>query len=268
VHPGLPAALTHNRGATREVAVTKRRQNTPRTPEKEQQDVDNWIPGSGASPDPRISFPQTVERTLSPDERPFSKIASDKIREEIAHQEKKLADLRRAFPRVNTATLSELSPAEEQGANRMEARQKTIDLLELEIHSRGENATMFRIHAESKRTTEGNRSEPQTLAKSADPKSPVTSDRNAFSHSPDYRSVVFRGEKLLFTSRQAQVVEMLHKAFLSGAAELGKDHILEALGSKNSRLRDTFRKHPAWNFLIVRGKLRGTYRLNLSESTR
>jgi hypothetical protein len=84
-----------------------------------------------------------------------------------------------------------------------------------------------------------------------------------FVYSPDYRSVSFRGNTLSFTSRQAQVVEMLHQALVRGAPELGQDYILEELDSPNSRLRDTFKNHPAWNLLIVKGKGRGTYRLNL-----
>ena len=87
----------------------------------------------------------------------------------------------------------------------------------------------------------------------------------AFVPSPDYRSVNFRGKVFSFTSRQAQVVEMLHKAFNSGAPDLGKDYILAELGSRNSRLRDTFKNHGAWNFLIVSGTKRGTHRLNLPD---
>ena len=88
-----------------------------------------------------------------------------------------------------------------------------------------------------------------------------------FSHSADYRSVSFRGTQLSFTPRQAQVIEMLHRAFMDGTPDIGKEFILEKLESPNSRLRDTFKGHEAWGSLIVPGSSRGTYRLNIGKTT-
>lgn len=87
-----------------------------------------------------------------------------------------------------------------------------------------------------------------------------TDDKSIFTHSPDYSSVKWKEISFKFTSRQAQVVEILHK---QGCPEVGKEYILEALGSPSSRLRDTFKKSPAWGTLIIPGAKRGTYRLNI-----
>jgi hypothetical protein len=112
----------------------------------------------------------------------------------------------------------------------------------------------FALEGDAKRGTRGKH-----------PESAKTESSDAFICSPDYRSVKFRDVSLSFTSRQAQVIEMLHEAHNKGAPELGKDYILEQLGERSSRLRDTFKKHEAWNFLIVGGKKRGTYRLDLPD---
>jgi hypothetical protein len=85
-----------------------------------------------------------------------------------------------------------------------------------------------------------------------------------FTHSADYRSVGLKGQRYSLTSRQAQVVELLHTASSDGNPELGKDYILEHLETPSSRLRDTFKTNQsAWKALIKRGERRGTYRLNL-----
>jgi hypothetical protein len=87
--------------------------------------------------------------------------------------------------------------------------------------------------------------------------------KTGFTHSEDFRSVNWRGKKYTFTSKQAQAVEILCEHFEKGTPEVGKDYILEQLDSESSRLRDIFRKHPAWKALIVKGSKRGTYRLAL-----
>ena len=72
-----------------------------------------------------------------------------------------------------------------------------------------------------------------------------------FKHSPDYRSYA------------AQAVQLLHEQYLNGTPEVGKDYILEELGTPSKRLRDIFQCCPRWKELIVPGEKRGTYRLNL-----
>lgn len=84
-----------------------------------------------------------------------------------------------------------------------------------------------------------------------------------FNHSPDYISVKWKEETFTFTSRQAQVVEILHKGFLNGTPDVGQAYILENLGSPNSRLKDTFKNHSAWGTFIVPGEKRSTRRLNI-----
>jgi hypothetical protein len=84
-----------------------------------------------------------------------------------------------------------------------------------------------------------------------------------FRHSPDYRSVHFNGTLYTLTSLQAQVVQLLHEQYLNGTPELGKDYILEELGSTSNRLRDVFQCCKNWKEIIVPGKRKGTYRINI-----
>lgn len=87
-----------------------------------------------------------------------------------------------------------------------------------------------------------------------------------FNHSEDYRSVAFHGGTYTLTSRQAQVVQLLHEAQQRGQA-LSQDYILEKLETPASRLRDTFKESGLWGTLIVRGEKRGMYRLNVKAGT-
>jgi hypothetical protein len=69
--------------------------------------------------------------------------------------------------------------------------------------------------------------------------------------------------------RQAQIVQMLHEAYLAGTPELSNEYILEKLEATTSRLRDSFRGTGTrlWgeNKLIIPGKKKGLYRLNLLD---
>lgn len=102
-----------------------------------------------------------------------------------------------------------------------------------------------------------------------------------FHHSPDYRSVRFQGQQFTFSQRQALSVQILHLAWQGHTPEVGQDRILEDIGSLEkpvsgrkrhlnhaTRLRDIFRKNPAWKTLIIPGKSRGSYRLNLPDRHR
>lgn len=85
-----------------------------------------------------------------------------------------------------------------------------------------------------------------------------------FLHAPDYRSIVYNGKVYTLTSLAAQAVQLLHELHKNGTPEVGKDYILEELGSSSKRLRDIFQCCPEWREFIVPGERRGNYRLNLS----
>jgi len=93
--------------------------------------------------------------------------------------------------------------------------------------------------------------------------SPAESPNGDFRASPGFRSVRWRGQRYTFSSRQAQAVQILHEAHQSGTPDVGQDHILEEVESRGRRLRDLFKDHPAWKRLIVRGKGKGTFRLDI-----
>lgn len=122
---------------------------------------------------------------------------------------------------------------------------------------------------------------------------------NDFEHSADYRCVKWKDTEFSFTPFQAVVIRALHEAFLKGTPQLGQETLInevEQAGTvslSNRRLRDLFRLnasgtsasliidaqtvpnlprktiHPAWSTisnpksLIISGKTRGSYRLNL-----
>ena len=84
-----------------------------------------------------------------------------------------------------------------------------------------------------------------------------------FLHSPDFRSVVWKGDLMHFSPGQAAAIEVLFDAYNSGSPEVGQGHVLESTGSEAHRLRDLFKRSPAWETLIVRGEGKGTFRLAL-----
>ena len=84
-----------------------------------------------------------------------------------------------------------------------------------------------------------------------------------FRHSPDYATVIWKGQAFYFNRHQATCVRLLHEGWMNGTELLGGDYLLGALGSA-SRMSDLFKRHPAWGSLIVPGERRATYRLKLS----
>lgn len=85
-----------------------------------------------------------------------------------------------------------------------------------------------------------------------------------FTHSPDYRSVTLRGQRFSLTSRQAQMIEVLHDAYKNGNPEVSQQFVLEELETANSRWQDTFKSNPAARkALVAVGKTRGNLRLNV-----
>lgn len=88
-----------------------------------------------------------------------------------------------------------------------------------------------------------------------------------FHHSEDFRSVSVAGRGFALTPRQAEVVQILYRAHRNRTPELGWPQICAQLRTKidsyPERLTDIFKRSAAWGKLIVPGKTRGSYRLNL-----
>jgi hypothetical protein len=83
-----------------------------------------------------------------------------------------------------------------------------------------------------------------------------------FTHLHDYRSVSLFGKQYVLTKQQAQMIKILHKAYLSGNTDVSGDHILEQ--TSGSRWQDTWKSNrQARKALIAFGATRGTLRLNL-----
>ena len=84
-----------------------------------------------------------------------------------------------------------------------------------------------------------------------------------FTHSEDYHTINFRGEPYTLTHTQAAVVRYLHENAERGTPDVSQDTILAEIESGAERLRDLFRDSPLWGTLIVKGKRRGHYKLNI-----
>jgi 7-cyano-7-deazaguanine synthase in queuosine biosynthesis len=99
------------------------------------------------------------------------------------------------------------------------------------------------------------------LRMSVAPDAMVVAD--GFRHSSDFRSITFQHEEYTLTPRQAQIVEILYEARSQETPEIGQDTILVRIDAPvGTRLRDLFRDSPLWQTLVVRGKRKGTVRLN------
>lgn len=88
-----------------------------------------------------------------------------------------------------------------------------------------------------------------------------------FHHTPDFRSIRWGSKSFSFTEKQAACVRILFEAWQKGTPELNQVTILAAAESSLSdnavpRLRDLFRRHLAWDVLIVKGQQKGCYRLS------
>jgi len=95
------------------------------------------------------------------------------------------------------------------------------------------------------------------------PISEPSPDSQEFQHSTDYASVNWQGQQYQFNKNQATCVRLLHEAWFEGTPYLSADHLLREILSA-SRMSDLFKRHPAWNHLIVPGERKATYRLKLS----
>lgn len=82
-------------------------------------------------------------------------------------------------------------------------------------------------------------------------------------HSDDFRSVRWFGREYSFTPQQAEIMKLLWEAYEAQTPDVDAALLLSDFsGSAAHRLRDVFRKSPAWGTMIVRGGSRGTYRLS------
>ncbi len=81
----------------------------------------------------------------------------------------------------------------------------------------------------------------------------------ALTHSSDFRSMEIHGVKYFFTTQQARVVQYLFEQPTHEASDATISENCEV----GDRIRDTFKKHPAWGKLIIQGGTRGTRKLDL-----
>ena len=89
------------------------------------------------------------------------------------------------------------------------------------------------------------------------------SQSSEFTPSEDYRSVVFKNRQYTLTRNQSAVVRVLDQARMAGHPDVAESKLLESIGARTSRVRDSFRKSLIWRTLIIQGARKGTYRLNL-----
>jgi hypothetical protein len=86
----------------------------------------------------------------------------------------------------------------------------------------------------------------------------------SFTPSPDFRSVKKGDKRFSLSTSQAAVIETLFEEYQRGTLDISQEHLLERAGSKGNRLRDLFKQNmEAWNNLIMQGKRKGLFRLNI-----
>jgi hypothetical protein len=117
-----------------------------------------------------------------------------------------------------------------------------------------------RLKSESDKRLAVLKREMQKYARAGETQDPTASD---FWHSDDYRQVKLRGQEFYLTSRQAQIIEYLHKAHQKGEPEVSTHHLMSDIGIESSRLRDSFRSRPVERKALLLSTRRGFVRLNL-----
>jgi hypothetical protein len=109
----------------------------------------------------------------------------------------------------------------------------------------------------------------RTNPERAKPESEVLSAEGAeatseFTHSKDYSSATLRGETYTLTSRQSQMIGILHEAQTQEKPDVTIARILEELGTTNSRWQDTWKTNRAARTALIKvGTRKGTLRLNV-----
>ena len=95
---------------------------------------------------------------------------------------------------------------------------------------------------------------------------PLSETHLEFKYDEDCRSIRYRGEPYAPTSRQAIIVSILHKGFLTGHPDQSKENLITAIEAETSEVRDQFRETPLWKTLIIPGARRGTYRIGFKSA--
>jgi hypothetical protein len=88
-------------------------------------------------------------------------------------------------------------------------------------------------------------------------------DPGALRVGPDGRSVNLRGEEFSLTPTQAQVFDILYKAYQNGTPDVSEAYIIDHLGYEKGKVKDVFKRHDNWQKLIVKGARKDTFRLNI-----
>jgi len=69
------------------------------------------------------------------------------------------------------------------------------------------------------------------------------------------------------TSRQAEIVKLLHDSYKSGFPDMSESNIMAEIRSSNGRMQDAFRSRPGYiGGLIIKGNRPGFFRLNIMET--
>ncbi|MBN4056828.1 hypothetical protein JYU19_00810 [bacterium AH-315-J21] len=87
-----------------------------------------------------------------------------------------------------------------------------------------------------------------------------------FGHSPDFRSVVTTdGERFSLTPRQAEVIKILLENHKNETPEVSQAFILNEVypNTKVNSLKKLFSDDSIWNTLVIKGKRRDLFRLNI-----
>lgn len=173
----------------------------------------------------------------------LSKLSTVSLKQAVEQVQAKLRELRAVYP--EQWRLRGVAPVPDEIEREMGLLEREIERGQLELLRRNQ---------------------PLTLGRGSVAGTALSLVRTDFQHAPDFRSIKFEGHSHTLTGKQAQVIEALHAAWLQGTPSLGTAHILEKLDTPASRLRDTFKRSDLWGTLIVRGKKRGTVRLNLPDN--
>lgn len=100
-----------------------------------------------------------------------------------------------------------------------------------------------------------------TVSPRSPPARPAKKRRKKAAHSPDFATVRWGGKLYSFAEKQRAVVGMLWTAWRRGVPDVDQQTLLAEAESDSSQLRDLFRRHKAWNKMIVPGQRGGTYRI-------
>ena len=111
----------------------------------------------------------------------------------------------------------------------------------------------------------GEASSPNQELPSAAEKVHDKGDNELIPHSDDYRCVLYNGKWHTLTTNQAIIVRILDQEYRHGRPQVASAKLLEAIGPRTSRVRDSFKKSPLWRTLIVKGSRKDLFRLNLPD---